>query len=112
MKVYQSIAVDYNYMYVICPNKFCKDHIHHYPSCSDIKNRREITKSICKVDQENDVCIRVDDTTSRTTLTYYPNKSITISKRKYMQQQKIYDPKFVEKNKIKVRHGKFILKFE
>jgi len=112
LKLYHGIAVDYNFIFVMCPNTHCKDHIHKYPSDININNRNEVVQSICKVDNEKNVCIRVDETTSRTTLTYYPNKSITISKRKFNQQRKKYEPDHVENGKIKMRHGNFIVNFE
>jgi hypothetical protein len=111
-KLYQAIAIDYHFFYVICPNQSCREHIHKYDSDLNIENRNEIVKSICKMDHEKNVCIRVDETTSRTTLTYYPNKSITISKRKFMAQQRQYEPDKVEEGKIKVRNGNFIIKFD
>ena len=111
-KLYQGIAVDYNFIYVICPNKTCKHHIHKYPSFLNIEDRNEIVKSICKVDNEKKVCVRIDETSCRVTLTYYPNKSITISKRKFNQQKREFEPSEVEEGKIKVRHGDFIVKFK
>tara|TARA_R100001463_G_C3509900_1_gene219867 strand:- start:492 stop:839 length:348 start_codon:yes stop_codon:yes gene_type:complete len=110
-KLYQAIACDYHFFYVICPNQSCREHIHKYDSNLNIKNRNEIVKSICKMDHEKNVCVRIDETTSRVTLTYYPNKSITISKRKFMSQQREYEPDFVPEGKIKVRTGNFVIKF-
>lgn len=112
MKKYQAIAIDYHFFYVMCPNQTCKDHIHKYDSNLNIKSRNEIVKSICKTDYNKDVCIRIDETTSRVTLTYYPNKSITISKRKFMSQQREFEPDKVSEGKIKVRQGNFIIKFK
>ena len=112
LKKYQAIAVDYHFCYIICPNSACREHIHAYESNLNIENRNEIVQSICKVDYEKDVCVRIDETTARTTLTYYPNKSITISKRKFNHQQREYEPDRVSKNNIKVRTGNFILKFD
>jgi len=112
LKKYQAIAVDYNFFFVMCPNNACKHHIHKYPSDLNIDDRNEIVQSICKVDNEKNVCVRIDETTARVTLTYYPNKSITISKRKFNQQKKQYEPDEVEEGKIKVRQGKFIIKFK
>jgi hypothetical protein len=112
MRKYQAIAIDYHNMYVMCPNHYCKHHIHHYPSNRNIYNRNEIIKSKCKVDDFNNVCIRIDETTYRTTLNYYPNKSITISKRKFIKEQREYEPNKVPSGKIKIRHGNFIVKFK
>ena len=112
IKKYQAIAIDYHFIYIICPNKECKEHIHKYNSNLNIEDRNEILKSVCKVDYNKDVCIRVDQTTSRITLTYYPNKSITISKRKFMAQQREYEPDKVSKGKMKLRKGNFVFKFD
>lgn len=112
LKLYQSIAIDYNFFFVICPNKTCKHHIHNYPSFLNIEDRNEIVESICKVDNEKKVCVRIDETTARVTLTYYPNKSITISKRKFNQQRREYEPSEVAEGKIKMRTGNFIVKFK
>ena len=111
-KIYQAIAIDYNSIFVICPNKACKQHIHIYPSNLNIENRNQIFKSICKPDHNADCCIRIDDTTSRITLTYYSNKSITMSRRKFNLQSQLYEPHKVATGNIKKRHGNFIVKFK
>jgi len=111
-KLYQAIAVDYNFFFVICPNQACRHHIHQYNSNLNIENRNEIVESICKADHKQNVCVRIDETTARTTLTYYPNKSITISKRKFTAQQREHDPSRVPEGKIKMRRGQFVLKFK
>ena len=67
LKLYQAIAVDYNFFYVICPNKTCKEHIHKYESFLNIDDRNEIVKSKCKVDNEKNVCVRIDETSCRVT---------------------------------------------
>jgi len=110
-KLYQAIAIDYNSIFVICPNK-CKEHIHIYPSNLNIENRNEIVNSVCKCDNGEKSCIRIDDTTSRITLTYYSNKSITMSRRKFNMQSQLYEPTKVPIGKIKKRYGSFIVEFK
>ena len=112
MKLYQCIAVDYKRIYVLCPNKECKEHIHYYASNRNLKDRVLIMRSRCKSDLKNRVKIRIDETTMRTSLTYYKNRSITLSKRKFIKQEKEFDPSKVDKGKIKMRNGKFEVKFK
>jgi len=87
-KLVQGIAIDYNYIYVLCCNNGCSDHIHRYGSNKDISNRMENRVSHCPSDNYKEICIRIDETSMRAKLNYYSNKSITISKRAYNKQKK------------------------
>ena len=112
MKTYQIISIDYNNLYCLCCNSNCKEHIHIYP------NKYKTTvdhylrvKSLCKCDLNKHIDLRVDETTYRISLTYYDNRSITFSKRKFKNQKKIHEPNEVKAGSIKKRYGHFIVKF-
>ena len=121
-KTYQCIACDYIHLAVICPNDDCKDYIHYYGSCNDVSNREEIRGSHCPADEGQCVKIRIDDTTARCVLTYYPNRSTTFSKRKFEAQRKIYEPteeeveerqkKILKTGKYIKKKGKFVVNFK
>ena len=94
----------------MCCNPDCKEHIHIYGSNKNVKNRMEFRASHCLYSPNEVVGIRIDDTTKRAVLKYYPNKSITISRRKYKDQLKALKIK-EERDKIIIKKGKFSVKF-
>jgi len=83
----QAICIDYNYIYTICCNTNCSDHIHKYGSDANTLNRLEYRCSHCPA-YNKEICIRIDDTTKRCKLNYYNNKSITLSTRAFNKQLK------------------------
>jgi len=88
-KLVHALAIDYNNIYTICCNKYCPDHIHKYGSCSNIKDRLEYRSSHCPWEEYKEICIRIDETTKRCQLNYYKkNRSMTLSKRGFRQQEK------------------------
>jgi len=108
---YACIAIDYEQIYTICPNVGCKDYIHIYNNTKhDTKNRNLFRKSKCKCDMEKQIKIRVDETTPRISMTYYRNKSITTSRRRFKKQKQIYHPSQTD-GIIKKRTGNFTVKF-
>lgn len=107
MNLYQAIAIDYVNIYTICPNGSCKEHIHVYKNDNNIKDRNIIIKSLCKSDCGGECEVRIDQTSARVALTYYSNKSITLSKRKFNQQSRVHEPEKTPVSRIKIRRGSF-----
>jgi len=111
LKTYHALAIDYENIYTICPNTTCKDYIHIYENYkNNIKNQNLLRRSNCKCDLEKQIKIRIDDTTPRISMTYYRNKSITTSRRRFKKQKKKYSPQETE-GTIKKRTGDFTIKF-
>tara|TARA_R100000805_G_C3597767_1_gene98734 strand:- start:175 stop:543 length:369 start_codon:yes stop_codon:yes gene_type:complete len=110
-KIVQAICIDYYHIYTMCCNPDCKEHIHIYGSEKNVKNRMEFRASHCLYSPNEIVGIRIDDTTKRAVLKYYPNKSITISRRKYKDQLKALKIK-EERDKVIIKKGKFSVKFK
>jgi len=113
MRTYQIIAIDYDKYYCLCPNVSCRDHIHIYPNkYQSIIDHYVRVKSLCKCDLNKHCDLRIDETTYRISLTYYNNRSITFSKRKFKNQKKIHEPTEVKEGYFKKRYGNFIIDFK
>ena len=107
-KLVHAVCIDNFNIYTICTTRNCKEHIHIYGSGGDVSDRVEYRSSHCDAALNKNICIRIDETTKRACLRYYPNKSITISKRKYKTQLKQIKKK---EKKIKIKTGNFTVKF-
>jgi len=110
-KIVQALCIDYYHIYAVCCHPDCKEHIHIYGSDKDVSSRMEFRASRCLYCPNEIVGIRIDETTKRAVLKYYPNKSITISKRKFKDQQKALKVR-EERDKIIFKRGKFSIKFD
>ena len=110
-KIVQAICIDFYHIYTLCCHPDCKEHIHIYGSNKDVSNRNENRASHCLYCPNEEISIRIDDTTKRADLKYYPNKSMTISKKKFKDQLKALKIK-EQRDKIIVKKGKFIVKFD
>jgi hypothetical protein len=110
-KIVQALCIDYYHIYAVCCHPDCKEHIHIYGSDKDVSSRMEFRASHCLYCPNEIVGIRIDETTKRAVLKYYPNKSITISKRKFKDQQKALKVR-EERDKIIFKRGKFSIKFD
>jgi hypothetical protein len=103
----QAIAIDYHYIYTLCCNYKCKVHIHKYESSENISNRYEIRRSHCPCDKNLKVNIRIDNTTKRCKLNYYNNRSITMSRRPFLKEEReIMERRINNKIKKKKREEK------
>lgn len=113
MKTYQVIAVDYDYYYCLCPNVACKEHIHIYDNnYGSIIDHYVRVKSLCKCDLNKYCDLRIDETSYRISLTYYKNRSITFSRRKFKNQKKEKLDTEVKPGFIKKRYGDFVVEFK
>jgi len=111
MRLYHALAIDYEKIYTICPNTTCKDYIHIYENYkNNINDQNLLRKSKCKCDLETQIKIRIDETTPRISMTYYRNKSITTSRRRFKKQKQIYSPEETD-GAIKKRKGNFKVTF-
>jgi len=110
-KIVQAICIDYYHIYVMCNNPDCKEHIHIYGSNKDVSNRKEFRASHCLHEPNEILGIRIDSTTKRAVLKYYPNKSITISIRKFKDQLRVLKLK-EERDKMIIKNGKFCVTFK
>lgn len=118
-KLVQALCIDYQKISTVCTNEHCNENIHQYPSACELRNRYITTKSLCLEDFGRDISIRVDDTTKRISLNYYANRTITLSKRKFMRQkiriQNLLNPKSdteEEQEKIDNEETKLIVRFD
>lgn len=112
-KMIQAAFVDYEYIYCFCThkNKNCNEYLHMYNNITHtINNRFMIRESLCPDDGGQDVQIRVDPTTLRVSCSYYANKSIVLSKRKFRKQEREYNLNSSTHN-FSIRKGKFRTSF-
>ena len=104
-KLVQALACDYQKIYAVCCNALCGEHLHMYSSGQNLKNRFINTNSLC-LEDNGDVCIRIDDTTKRTSINYYSNRCVTFSSRKFNKQKIRLDELNNNKKKIIIKESK------
>lgn len=105
----QATCIDYYNIYATCNNPKCKDIFHLYGSGEDVSNRFEYRLSHCEKFARK-IKIRIDETSERCTMRYFRNKSITISRNKFLRQKEFFEKK--KRIKESMKDGKYVVKFE
>ena len=105
----QATCIDYYHIYATCNNPKCRDVFHLYGSGYDLENRFEYRKSHCEKFARN-IKIRIDETSERATMRYFRNKSITISKNKFLKQQEFFER--MKNREAMKKNGKYVISFK